>query len=596
MIIAASLLMMAAPVQDTTDFHQAIDYRIEARLDESTDVLTARARLIYTNRSPATLDTLWFHQHLNAFRPNSAWARRELEYGERRFQDLGPEEHAFERLTAVRVGDRPVEPVYPLAPDSTVVGIPLPAPLAPGQTVTVMLDWDARLATLPRRQGREGRHFDFAQWYPRIATYDQGGWRTQPLMPQGEFYGEFAAYDVTLDVMADQVIGATGVPVEGDPGWRAAAAPGHAAGASAHDAAAATAPAAEPLGLLTGDAAAGRKRVRWTADDVHHFAWSTDPEYIYESGSVARAGVTGEPIAIHVLYQPGDDDWDDGVAVQRTVDALDWLQELFGPYPWPQLTNLHRIEGGGTEFPMVIMDGSADEGLIVHEVTHQYAHGILANNEWKDGWLDEGFTSFITSWYFEDKGQTGMWERGMEVIRESDRTGRSQPVAWAGADFRNPATYSAMTYTKASLIFRMLREMVGADTMRAILREYYDRNRLRHVDEEDFAEAAEAVAGRDLGWFFQQWLHTTDTLDYAIGGAETERMADGRWRTTVTVLRLGGAWMPVELQVGSEVRTLESRDRRQVVTVVTGSRPSEVVLDPRDVLIDIDPGNNRQGV
>ncbi|MDP9347779.1 MAG: hypothetical protein M3P24_01315, partial [Gemmatimonadota bacterium] len=107
------------PAQDTAYFQQGVDYRIEARLDDATGVLTGRARLRYTNRSRSTLDTLYVHQHLNAFRPNSAWARRELKFGNRRFQDLGPTEHAFERFTAVEVDGRAVRAVYPGAPDST---------------------------------------------------------------------------------------------------------------------------------------------------------------------------------------------------------------------------------------------------------------------------------------------------------------------------------------------------------------------------------------------------------------------------------------------------------------------------------------------
>jgi hypothetical protein len=131
MTIALLALLLAAQA-DTAYFQQDVAYRIEARLDEGTDVLTGRARLDYTNNSPDTLDSLYFHLELNAFRPNSAWARRELEYGERRFQDLGPDEHAFERLTSVRVGDVAVQPQYRGAPDSTVVAIALPRPLAPG--------------------------------------------------------------------------------------------------------------------------------------------------------------------------------------------------------------------------------------------------------------------------------------------------------------------------------------------------------------------------------------------------------------------------------------------------------------------------------
>ena len=85
-------------------------------------------------------------------------------------------------------------------------------------------------------------------------------------------------------------------------------------------------------------------------------------------------------------------------AGQCTIAALQWLEYVFGPYAYPQMTNLHRIEGGGTEFPMMMMNGSASQGLILHEGGHIFAHGILANNEWRSGWLDEGLTSYVSSW------------------------------------------------------------------------------------------------------------------------------------------------------------------------------------------------------
>jgi hypothetical protein len=586
--IAIGLLSFAAPAQDTVRFQQGVDYQIEARLDEETEVLTGRARLVYSNHSATSLDTLWLHQHLNAFRPNSAWARRELELGNRRFQDLGPAEHAYERLTAVTVDEQNVSPVYPLAPDSTVVGLPLPAAIPPGGSVIVRLDWTARPSTLPRRQGRSGRHYDFAQWYPRIAVFDRGGWQVQPLLPQGEFYGEFGSYDVTLDLAADQVIGATGVPAEGDPGWSGAAAAG---GQVDLQRGAYSARRIDPLGLIAAAPAAGRKHVRWRADDVHHFAWSVDPEYSHEQGGVPRAGASGETIPINVLYLPGDDDWANGAAVGRTEEALRWLQEMFGPYPWPQLTNLHRIEGGGTEFPMVIMNGSAGEGLIVHESTHQYLHGILANNEWRDGWLDEGFTSFISAWYAEDHGASNVWQGSLESVRERERAGATEVIARPGEAFGDPATYSAMTYTKTSIIFMMLREMVGHETMRAILRELYARHNLDHFDETDVRAVVNDVTGDNLDWFFEKWFHTTDTLDYGIGDLRTERAGNG-WRTTVEVIRLGGAWMPVTLEVGDVRRELTSRERVQRVEVVTGTRPGRVALDPDEVLLDLDYSNN----
>jgi hypothetical protein len=584
---ALALLLLAAPAaaQERAYFQQGVDYRIEAALDEDTDVLHGRARLRYTNRSRSTLDTLFIHQHLNAFRPHSAWARRELEYGERRFTNLGPQEHAFERFTSVTVDGAPVRPAYPGAPDSTVAALALPRPLAPGASVTVVMDWDARLSTLPRRQGRRERHFDFAQWYPRIAVFDRTGWAYQALLPQGEFYGEFGRYDVTLDVAADQVIGSTGIAVEGNPGYQNAT-----LGLSVRPG------AAEGLGLLAGEPAAGRKRVRFVADSVHHFGWSADPAFRHEfvertvlDESRGMHGVAG----IHVLYLPGDTAWDENAVTRRTYDALTWLEGVFGPYPWPQLTNLHRLESGGTEFPMLVMNGSASEGLIVHEVTHQYLHGILANNEWREGWLDEGFTSFMVNWRRELQGDTAVWRGTMAGLERLERADSIEAIGLPGAAFSSPRIYSAMTYTRASAVFRMLRELVGEQTFRQILRTFYARHRLQHVTGEDFQRVAEEVSRRDLDWFFGQWIARTDRLDYGIGRASTTPTGDGRWRTRVEVLRMGQAWMPVVLRVGDATRTLDSRARRQTVEVVTRARPAEAVLDPEWVLLDMERANNR---
>jgi aminopeptidase N len=139
----------------------------------------------------------------------------------------------------------------------------------------------------------------------------------------------------------------------------------------------------------------------------------------------------------------------------------------------------------------------------------------------------------------------------------------------------------------------MLRDLVGEATMREILHEYYQRHGLQHVAEADLRRVAEDVSGRELDWFFRQWFHTTDTLDYGIGDVSTQRVGN-RWRTRVEVLRLGEAWMPVRLRVGDQTRALTSRATRQVLEVTTAERPAEAVLDPDNVLLDLDVSNNRK--
>lgn len=587
-LVVAFLTMPSGAWAQADDFQQGVDYRIEARLDDASHVLTARGELRYANRAPVALDTLWFHQYLNAFRPNSAWARNDLEFDIHTYQDLAPEDQAFDRLSRATVDGRAVAPVYPFAPDSTVFALPLPTALASGSTAVVRMDWTARLSTEPRRQGRAGRHYDWAHWYPRIAVYRPDGWEYRVHLRQGELNGEFGRYDVTLDVAADHVVAATGVPVSGDPGWAAASVYG---GEPVLRSGYYGPIADRALGLLPHEPAAGRKRLRWVAEAVHNFAWNASPTYAYAQGAAAGA-------PIHFLYERGDTTYDAATAIDRAETALGWLAGFMGEYPWPQLTITDRVEGGGTEFPMVFMVGGMSLGLFVHEGSHEWFHGILANNEWRDGWLDEGFASFITNWFYEDQGapEDQIWGRAMAAEAGLERTGRAEPIATPGADFSSYRIYSAMTYTKTSIVLRMLRSLVGRDTMHRILQTYYDRHRFTHVTEADFRAAVNDVAGADYGWFFDQWLHTTKTLDYGIAGADTRRLDDGRWETRVTVQRLGEAVMPVVVEVGGVRARIDGRADSEELRLVTASRPEQVRLDPDHVLLDIDRDNDSRSL
>jgi hypothetical protein len=535
------------------------------------------------NRSPDTLTTFSLHLHLNAFRPGSKWAEADARERRTRFQKLEDPAFAFNHVRDVRINGAPVTAEYPLAPDSTIVRFRLPQPLAPGASIEAVMQWDARPSTLPRRQGRRGRAFDFAQWYPKVVVYDRFGWNEQPLVPAGEFYGEFATYRVTLDLPEDEVMGATGVPLCGDPGWmRANKGPTPIVyQRDWYDA---------PSRVLSETACptvpAGRKSLVWYAEQVHHFAMSMNPDYRYEGGRYGG-------VAVHALYQPGDETtWGGGIAVKRTEIALGWLDQLFGRYQWPQMTNVHRIEGGGTEFPMMVHDGSADQGLIVHEVGHNYVMGHLANNEWREGWLDEGFTSFQTSWFWEtvSRGEQQSYPDTERLILNLDLDGMSQPTSLKSDQYRDFATYNTMIYARGEFFFDQLRRLVGDEAMRAILRTFFDRHKLTHVDEAAFKAVAEEVSGRDLGAFFATNLHTTDLVNYRIGRVKRTRTADG-WNTRVEVRRTEPGYFPVELLVvgskgdSTRVRT-EGIAEQEFVEVRTTSKPREVVIDPANVSHD----------
>jgi hypothetical protein len=587
-----ALALLQAPAQTpatphATYWQQEVNYRITGTLDEARGTLAGGEEISYTNNSPNTLERISLHLHLNAFRPGSRWADMDSLERRRRFNDLKDPDYGYARISNVMIGGQAVSVSYPLAPDSTIVRLQLPSPLAPGQNLRITLNYEARPSTTPRRQGRRGRRFDFAQWYPKVVVYDKHGWQENPLVPAGEFYGEFGSFLVNLDLPEDEVMGATGVPICGDPGWERA----NKGDPKAIDYQRDYYPNAPkvrrqgeqclmaPEGMeVQTPPRAGRKTVVWYAEQVHHFAMSLNPDYRYEGGKWGNT-------QINVLYQPGDEKtWGGGVAVQRTAKALEWLEGFYGPFGWPQLTNVHRIEGGGTEFPMMIHDGSASQGLIVHELGHNYTMGLLANNEWREGWLDEGFTSFQGSMFSEANERAGdTFGQSEPFLTGMDLDGTSEPASLVSQDYKDFNSYNVSIYSRGEQFFHQLRYIVGDETLHQIMRTFYARWKYKHVDEAAFREVAEEVSGMDLSTFFAQGLHSNVLYDYAVGRVQSTRV-DGGWETRVEVVRNEEGKIPVEVwAIGGDtvVTRTEGLATREWVTLKTREKPKEILVDPR---------------
>ena len=593
---------------DTVGYwQQRANYDITARLDESRQIVVATGTLRYTNNSPDIISQMYVHQYLNAFRPYSKWSDADEREGRTRFQLLEDPAYGYERFTSrPTVDGTPVTVDYPGSPDSTIAHFALPKPLRPGQTVSVSFAWEARVSTTFRRNGRRGRHFDFAQWYPKVAVYDRGGWQHNALVPAGELYGEFGDFRVALVVNDDQVVGASGVPVAGDPGWERAK---RSTGATLLQR---NAYGPTGAGSLVPIAPASMRTVVFEAKNVHHFAWSVDPEYRYEGGSYIRSlprlrtdFKTWDTVAVHVLYRPGDDTtWGRNKVVQRTVDAIRWLEDLYGPYAYPQLTVVHRLDASGTEFPMMIQNGSPSNELILHEAGHLFTYGILANNEWRSGWLDEGLTSYQSSWRLGDTPQeissTALaadprWMSPPLTPAELQRRERfiaaAEPVANNAEVFRSFNNYNAMVYDRAEQMYGALRDVVGDLYFRRILQEYYARWALKHVDRVALQKSAERIQTTPLGWFFDQWLDTAGEVQYSLKEVAITQRKPNEWVTTARLTRIGAYRHPMPVGVrtatGWTIARGDPLKDDQRITVTTPAKPDLVRLDPLGVTDDV---------
>jgi hypothetical protein len=579
-------------------WQQRVQYRFEVALDPDRARLEGRGTIHYHNQSPDTLRVLVLRLYQNLFTAGEARNRRVPVTGG---VDLG-------RLAVDGVEARPTVGARPgtrafYSVNGTVLTLRLPAPLAPGGTVTLEADWGFQVPPrgAPRTAHVEGTLFSIAQWYPQVAVYDDlRGWDVWPYLGQGEFYLEYADFEVAITLPGDWLVGATGELVNGSE-ILAPALRERLDRAAGGDAVVPVVTAADlAAGGLTRPDAAGRVTWRFRAADVRDFAFAASDAYLWDAASVAipaRADGGAGRVMVHALYRATARHWPE--AADMTRHALRYHAERWHPYLYPQIT---AAEGpiGGMEYPMVIFVGSFHDPLelyttLNHEVAHQWFPMMVGSNEHAYAWMDEGLATYVENLATADRfpgypafasemgGYLAVAGSAVEtpLMRHADLHGSYAALASAA-------------YFKPAVLLRALGGVIGDGTVRRALAEYARRWLFRHPAPQDFFATVEDVAGRDLSWFWGPWWYTTGVADHALAGV-AER-GDGSY---VIVEDRGGMPLPVELLVETAdgvthrlalpAETWLDGSRRVEVRVPSAAPVVRVVLDPEARYPYIDP-------
>ncbi|MBC7843234.1 MAG: M1 family metallopeptidase [Gemmatimonadaceae bacterium] len=503
------------------------DYTLRTTLDTAATSVTSEMTLRYTNNSPDTLRFIWLQTEQNAFRAkslNSFIFPEDSRFGARGFEGGYTVTRVEQRLGTPTAARRVA---LKTRVNETVTKLDLAEPLAPGRSATIEMAYSF---TVPEhgadRMGRDGSLYEIAQWYPRVAVYDDvRGWNIEPYLGQGEFYLDFGDYNLEVTVPAGYIVAATGSltnPAEVLPNAQLAR-----LNNAAHS--------DTVIRIITeADLKAGATRKKtgmltwkFAAKNVRDAVWAASPEFQWD-------GSSWKGIYAFAYYRPSAvDNWKDA-ADQARMSIMEYSERWF-QYPWPHIS---AIEGpiSGMEYPMIAMENKSEDvydlfNVVTHEIGHMWFPMIVASNERAFMWQDEGFNTFINTFAearrYPAKGdqmQRASGERG--TVEQVMRAGVEGPIVTT-PDRIDPRLLGVTAYVKPSVGLQLLRqEILGPEAFDDAFRTYITRWAYKHPTPSDFFRTMEDVGGRRLDWFWRGWFVENARYDQAVDTVITRQSGD----------------------------------------------------------------------
>jgi hypothetical protein len=555
-------------------WQQRADYTIAATLDTTDKVVRGTVSIRYTNNSPDTLRFVWLQLDQNLYKPGSKGSfvfAAQPRFGVRGF-------HGGYDITGLQVNGRGTVGKI----DDTMMRIDLDTPLLPkGGQLTIGMQYSF---TVPEhgsdRMGRDSSLYLIAQWYPRMAVYDDArGWNTDPYLGQGEFYLDYGDIDYSVTVPAGFVVAGSGTLQNGREVLTTSQAERLAR--ASRTTAVVQVITAEEAAARRRRGVSGTKTWRFRAERVRDAAWAAAPDFRWDATS-------SDGVLIQALYESpkAGQAWES--AAEQTQWAIKTYSDLWMRYPYPQATSVSGPVAG-MEYPMLVMVGygSADPASIFSTIDHEQGHEwfpmIVGSNERRHAWMDEGFNTFQNAFSNERRNPgtvafpayLGSWKQTVE-------SGRQSPVM-TPADRIDPDALGAMAYRKPGAVLLALRSaVIGRDAMDRSMREYVRRWAFKHPTPADFFRTVENVSGQDLGWFWRAFFYGTDVLDIAVDGV-TMRQAAGENVVEVHLRRATSIPFPVTMRLKFDDRT--TTDVRLPVEIWTRTdRYMATIPVPRSVV------------
>lgn len=588
-------------------WQNSADYEIHATLDAAAKELRADETITYTNNSPDTLESLWLQLDQNMYRKDS----RASEMSTRpraEFTDgfvLGS--------ASIEAGGEAAKAAY--AVSDTRMQIRLAQPLrGKGGSLKIHIayhypipgTWGGRTSW---GAAKHGEIYDIAQWYPRMAVYDDlHGWNTQPFIGS-EFYLEFGAFDYYVTAPANMILVGSG-ELKNPQEVLTRAQLERLAQARSSDK---TIVIRTPAEADAASPAAGTKTWHFHMDKSRDVVFSASSAFVWDAARInLPGGAKALAMSVYPSESAGEGAW--GRSTEYLKDAVEHFSARWFPYPFPEAINVAGFSSG-MEYPGVLFDGMESKGkglfwLTAHEIGHAWFPMLVGSNERRWPFMDEGFNTFIDT-FESDEFENGIYG----PKRDSEYSAGGEPADTILKVLDNPAAPPIMTradafprdllhpvaYFKTAYGLVLLREQIlGPERFDQAFKKYIRDWAFKHPSPSDFFRAMESEGGEDLSYFWRGWFFHNWTFDMAVKDAKYVD-GDDRKGVSVTIANLGQLVLPSTVQVsfadGSNTRVKLPAETwltsgTHTFTLASNQPVVSVVVDPDHALPDNDRSND----
>lgn len=550
---------------------RVVEYHMSVQLDEHSKLIAGTQSVTWTNPGKQEVSELYFHLYPNAFQSDKTTFMRESG-GQLRNDQATAASQGYMEIKAMQTSEgvnvlprlHYVQPDDGNSFDQTLAKLRLPDPVKPGQTITLELNFEVKLPEVFARMGFKGDFIMAGQWFPKLAVYEPAGtrgrttegWNTHQYHGNSEFYSDFGMYNVRIQVPERYTVAATGFE-------------------------------AKPATIKD-----GLKTYQYYADDVHDFAWSASPDFLYYEEPFSSEGVPGVRIKLYLdpLHQAEKERY-----MHAAKTALAKFGKWYGEYPYTTLSVVVPPSGasgaGGMEYPTLVTAAAAEqespgydlERTVVHEIGHQYFYGMLASNEFEEAWLDEGFTS-----YAEDKVMESEYGLAPNFPIEASYMTDPAPLKHLSWAYSSHDHYAENVYIRAKLALVGIERQVGEKTMQRILRTYFQQFKFNHPTTSDFQHIVEKVTKSKWNDYFNQFIYGNLMADYGIERIQVKPISENgepSFESSILIRKYGGTNGPIPIELkftdGTHVRKLWDGQQSHVQMQLSHSAPLEwAAIDP----------------